>query len=216
MTWLAPIGRSQSILERHLPIGAAWRAFRAAGSRAFRMMTALADAYESAWRFLSDTMAEFDPRTTSQLITEWETAVSLPDPCLPKYDTIEQRRAWVIWRLTKKRWQTAQDWIDLGLLFDLDVRITPGWHVQRPALWDKCLDSIFWDFPRLGRFRVYVDIIDGCGESGFDYDFDYAFPTISPNCAAYMCLIERVCPANVVIIWNADPVGNGWTSCSGE
>jgi len=30
---------------------------------------------------------------------------------------------------------------------------------------------------------------------------------------ALVGLIERVCPANVVIIWNADPVGNGWLTC---
>lgn len=208
--WVTPQGRSRDVIARHLPPGPAWRAFRVAGKRAYRMLTGLSGTYEDAWQFLSDLLDELTPYTTDQLITEWETAVSLPDACLPKYDTLAERRAWVVWRLTKKRWQTAQDWKDLAILFGLEIRVTPGWLVQRPALFNQTFDYIFWDMPRLGRFRVYVDIIGGCGEGGFDYDYDYAFPTASPNCQALMCLIERVAPANVVIVWNADPVGNGW------
>jgi len=210
---LTPIGRSQDVLARHLPLGPAWRAFRVAGKRAYRMLTGLSGPLESAWGFLASMAEELTPTTTTQLITEWETAVSLPDPCLPKADTIEQRRTWVVWRLGKKRWQTAQDWKDLAALFGLQITVVPGWLVQKPALFDTCLDTAFWDMPKLGRFRVYVDIVGGCDSNGFDYAFDYPFPTASSECQALMCLIERVCPANVVIIWNADPVGNGWLTC---
>lgn len=214
MTWIEPQGRSQDVIERHVPLGPAWRAFRVAGKRAYRMITGLAGAFEEAWTRLDETLDELNPYTTEQLISEWETAVSLPDACLPKYDTLEERRAWVVWRLAKRRWSTAQDWQDLAALFGLEIRVTPGWLVQKPALFDSCFDSVFWDMPRLGRFRVYVDILSGCGEEGFDYTYDYAFPTASAQCQAFQCLLERVCPANVVIVWNADPVGNGWLSCS--
>lgn len=206
-------GQSLSNVQRHLPLGMAWDAARTPGKVLYKLLSALARSLDDMTRALCNLVSELNPYSTVDLLPEWETAVSLPDPCLPRADTLAERRTWVVWRLSKRRWTTAADWHDLAALFGLEIRITPGWLVQRPALFDACFDHVFWDFPKLGRFRVYIDIVGGCGGDGFDYAFDHPFPTTSPNCQALMCLIERVCPANVVIIWNADPVGNGWLTC---
>jgi len=206
-------GQALRVLLRHLPTGPAWDAYRITGKTANLLWSGISQAFTDASVALCALALELNPYTTNELISDWERAVSLPDPCLPRVDTIEQRRAWVVWRLKKKRWTTARDWHDLASLFGLTISIVPGWYVQQPALFDACLDSYFFDFPKRGRFRVYIDITSGCGEAGFDYTNDYAFPTTSSACQTFMCLINRVKPANVVVVWNADPVGNGWLTC---
>lgn len=223
--WLEPKQRSLEVLWAHLPLGIAWDAFRTAGKNAYGLLSALAESFEDAWETMCFLAAQLDPRTTEQLIGEWEAAVSLPDPCLPTYSTLQERRDWVMWRLNKVRWNTAQDWIDLGKLFGLEIEVTPGWLVQKRSLFRVESDGTtvfpefpwrFDDFPKLGRFRVYVDVI-GIVWDGFEYgappNTDSGFPIPFDDGPEiyqdYKCLIERVKPANVVIIWNDNPLRNG-------
>ena len=220
--WLEPKQKSLEVLQAHLPTGLAWDMFRRIGANAYLLLSALAESFEDAWETLCRLPYEIDPRTTEQLIAEWETAVSLPDPCLPKYSSLEDRRAWVMWRLNKKRWNTEQDWKDLAALFGLEIEITPGWLVQKTALFWVDADGTtyptypipFYDFPKLGRFRVYIDVTNDIF-TGFEYgaDDNPGFPipfSDGPEVfQQFRCLIERVKPANVVIIWNDNPLRNG-------
>lgn len=212
--WMTPRDAWPALLA-HTPSGWAWSGFRVPGKTAYRFWKAVSSSLTDAWQALYDMAREVDYRTGTQFIGEWQEALSLPDPCLPQAATVEAKRAQIEFRLSKRRWTTKRDYEDLAALFGLTVTIIPGWCVQKPALFDQCLDAWFFDFEKLGRFRVYIDIT-GCAGDGFDYDYDYDFPADDPNCSAYMCLIERVKPANVVIFWNQDPVGSGWMTCGDE
>lgn len=220
--WIAPAsGKAFDALQRHIPLGPAWLAFRVPGKVAYLLGKALARAFDDAWQALAKLPAELDPRTTTELITEWETAVDLPDICLPAASTLQQRRDQVMLRLSKKRWSTAQDWKDLALLFGLTVTITPGWYVQRRALFGDYSEGFadfefplnFDNFPKLGRFRVYIDFLDEDFD-GFEYGegdhtgFPIPFLSGDARTDAFMCMINRVKPANVVVIWNAFPFDN--------
>ena len=213
VTWLSAKNVSVDVLLSHLPAGKAWRGFRIAGQVAHRFIRGLARLHQDAWRFLNTVHEQIDYRTTTQLITEWEAGLSLPDRCLPRATTLEQRRRWIAFRLNKRRWNTARDWHDLAALFDLQIRITPGWVVQRPALYAAIYPVQYFQFPKLGRFRVYIDILnrdfggypyDGMGVPDDKYPIPYrsGFTGLDD----FMCLIERVAPANVLVIWNDFPV----------
>jgi hypothetical protein len=217
--WIAPAaGKSLDALQRHLPIGVAWLAFRMPGKVAYLLIKALARAFDDAWDFLCKVAAELDPRTTTELVGEWERAVGLPDACLPKATTIEERRAQIMFRLAKRRWTTAQDWHDLAELYGLEIEITPGWLVQKPALYGFEYPRRYDVFPKLGRFRVYIDLI-GIEANGYPYGAAGGAPGYGTTGVpyglqlqgfdAFRCIIERVSPANVVVIWNDNPLRNG-------
>jgi len=219
-TWLSP-GAALGTLSAHLPLGWAWDAFRIAGKRAYRLLLGMSRGYDDMTAALARLATEIDPRTTTEMIGEWETAVSLPDACLPRAQTLAERRAWVLWRLKKKRWNTRQDWHDLAALFGLTIRITPGWLVQEPALYAAKYPKRYDRFPKLGRFRVYIDVM-GQKWRGYPYDdpltpgssYPIAYGT-GGDASGFRCLIERVAPANILIIWNefppVSPNGNGVT-----
>lgn len=211
---LEPRGDAHVTVMSHFPSGVMWHAVRMTGKWLYKFVQAVSDAYEDMSEALCNLATELNPYATTQLITEWETAVGLPDPCLPVATTLEQRRSQVIFRLTKRRWTTEADYHALAALFGLTIRITQGWTVQKPALFDACFDQWFFNFPRLGRFYIFIDITEGCGSlSGFDYNFDYNFETGLEGCELFMCIMERVKPASVVILWNKFPAESGWLTC---
>jgi uncharacterized protein YmfQ (DUF2313 family) len=53
-----------------------------------------------------DLIRESDPSAASEMLTDWERFVGLPDPCMPQSPTIEERRQAVVARLTAQNGQT--------------------------------------------------------------------------------------------------------------
>lgn len=211
-TWLSYIGLAASAVAAHFPTGHAWIALRTSGKVMNGLLLAITESFESAWIALGDVSRELDYRSSSHMLVEWETALGLPDPCLPVARTTTERRQWIAFRLNKRRWNTAQDWHDLAALFGLEIRITPGWVVQRPALFESYFPKPFHLFPKLGRFRVYIDVLNQ-DYGGFPYDgagvpehrFPVPFGGVSGDFDQFRCMIERVKPANVLVIWNEFP-----------
>lgn len=80
-----------------LPQGAAWR--RAPGSVLSQLMTAIGEEFARLDARAESLLAEADPRSTAELLPEWETTAGLPDPCVDVPQTVEQRRAALLARL---------------------------------------------------------------------------------------------------------------------
>ncbi|MDX2308091.1 MAG: putative phage tail protein [Hyphomicrobium sp.] len=207
--WLEPRGTAADTLTRHFPLGVAWAMFRTPGKMARRLLEAYAAAYDDLSSALCRLVAELDPRTTTELIGEWETGLSLPDQCLPDATTLEERRQQILFRLEKRRWTTAADWKELALLFGLVIEITPGWIVQKPALYAFDYPKRYDLFPKLGRFRVYIDLLNadfggydyGAADRGDGYPIPYLPST--ERYERFKCLIDRIRPANSIVIWDA-------------
>lgn len=220
--WLEPQGKSLDVILKHFPLGIAWMAWREATKNAGKLMKSIASIYEDAWVFLNQVSIEIDYRTGEQLLNEWEVALSLPDRCLPSTGTLDDRRKWIGFRLNKKRWNTLQDWQDLATLFGVNVRITPGYEVQKPSLFKQVFPIPIRILPKLGRFRIYIDMLDA-QFGGFPFDgttieehkFPVPFGAPEGDFAQFKCFIERIKPANVLIVWNEFPAippnGNQYT-----
>lgn len=208
--WIGTGAKALEMFERHLVEGAGWLAWRTPLKTAAKLMLSVSRSLGDAWDFICHAAMELDPRTTIDMMPDWETALGLPDACLPAANSILERRSNIIMRLQKRRWSTAQDWHDLAALFGLKIIITPGWLVQKPALYAACYPKRYDLFPKLGRFRVYIDIANFHFD-GYDYDGThgdgYAIPygMDTEGFSNFKCLIDRVKPAHVIVIWNTFP-----------
>jgi uncharacterized protein YmfQ (DUF2313 family) len=81
-----------------LPSGAAWP--RAADSVSTELARGLTKEFERVDERAAQLLLEMDPRTTTELIDDWERVTGLPDPCAPSAPTtLEARRAVVVARL---------------------------------------------------------------------------------------------------------------------
>jgi uncharacterized protein YmfQ (DUF2313 family) len=67
---------------------------------------------------------EADPRTTSDLLAEWEAVAGLPDPCLGPSPTVAQRRARLVQQLTEARGQSPAFFVGVAGALGLAATIT--------------------------------------------------------------------------------------------
>lgn len=109
-------------LQAHLPPGLAFT--RDPGA----VLTALLDGF--AQEFARNEgrglqlLDETDPRTTSELLADWERVANLPDPCVTTMQSIAQRQAALLARIIDAGGQSRQHFIDTAAALGITVTIT--------------------------------------------------------------------------------------------
>lgn len=99
-------------LQSLLPQGQAWP--RDSEATLTQLLAALAEEFSRVDRRGEDLVNEADPRNTSDLLPDWERIAGLPDTCLTAGQTIEQRRAALVSKLTSLGGQSRQYFIDIA------------------------------------------------------------------------------------------------------
>lgn len=97
----------QSLLLR----GAAWT--REVGSTLTNLLTGIAQEFARIDARTDDLINESDPRTTNELLEDWERVAGLPDPCVTIEQTIEQRRVALVSKVTMQGGQSRPYFIDM-------------------------------------------------------------------------------------------------------
>lgn len=92
-----------------------------------------------------DLLEEADPRTTLELLEEWEEVVGIPDECAPPANTLERRRADVVARLTQQGGINKQFYIDfaLSLGFTITIYEFRPFRASFSSANDPCCDMIW-------------------------------------------------------------------------
>lgn len=100
-------------LQALLPPGAAWT--REPGAVLTRLLAAQAAGLARAHNRALDLMEEADPRTTVELLAEWERLCGLPDTCTAGAAlTPDERRAAVVGRLVARGGQSRRYFIGVA------------------------------------------------------------------------------------------------------
>lgn len=136
--------------------------------------------------------------TTTNLITEWEKALGIPDSCLTNTGTIEERRIQIQAKLALMNLNTKQDFIDLAALFGFTIDIIPG--EENNSVFPFTFPVTLFADEKHARFTMIVIFI---GVPQPTSVFPLTFPvTFSDNKEKFlMCLIRKLAPANVHIIY---------------
>jgi uncharacterized protein YmfQ (DUF2313 family) len=122
-----------------LPQGQAWPK-HASGSVLVQGITGLCDY----WGFVDGRAAdlleiESDPRTTVELLPDWERNWGLPDPCYTAPQTIGQRQLALVMRMTMQGQQSREFFIEIAAMLGYSITIT--------------------------EYRTFVVGIDRCGDN---------------------------------------------------
>ncbi|MEM9378404.1 MAG: putative phage tail protein [Planctomycetota bacterium] len=75
---------------------------------------------------VADLLDEIDPRTTSELLSDWERVLGLPDACLPEPSSSEERRALVVSRAIGAGGGTREYLIALAAAVGVPIVIEEG------------------------------------------------------------------------------------------
>lgn len=86
---------------------------------------------------------EVDPRTTEELLADWERALGLPDPCVGQPKTVQRRRAAIVARLTELGGQSRAFFIALAATLGFTITITEhdAFQVGESAVGDNLNDE---------------------------------------------------------------------------
>jgi len=105
-------GDYQSQLQALLPRGLAWA--KSQSSTLALLLLAWADEFARIDLRCEDLINEADPRTTTEMLPEWERVAGLPDPCVTIDQTIEQRRSALVSKLTMTGGQSRAYFIGIA------------------------------------------------------------------------------------------------------
>ncbi len=185
------IARYRSMLQRLQPLGLAWT--RNPESVLGRLYAGFAVEQLRVERRGEDLLAELDPRTTVEMLVDWEHVTGLPDACTGPLASTSARRAAIVARLGELGGQSRAYFISLAAALGYTITITEfdaftvGMTVGQP------LNGADWQFAwRVQAPEVSVRTFEvGTGVAG-DPLRDWGNDLLE-------CAIERAKPAHTVV-----------------
>lgn len=198
---------------RDLPQGQAWPRDRDG------TLARIVDGLCQYWGFVDSRAAdllerESDPRTTIEILEEWERAWGLPDPCFPSATTISERQRMLVMIMTwiggqsRAYFKSVAEW--LGYTIEIkefapfmcgisqvgDTRTPPPdsliedqnfrWYIGSPE------QRFYWTVNvgqvGLNWFRA------GSGQAGVDHHLEFSIPE------EFICLLDRWKPVHTAIV----------------
>lgn len=135
-------------LRSLLPPGDLWPRRDDAGLA--RLLAAIAEEFARLDGRARDLVREADPRTTSELLDDFERVAGLPDPCVPDVQSVEARRSRLVQKLTGRGGQSRAFFIELAAGLGFTITIT---EFRRFTAVSACTDGINAD-PWCHTWRV--------------------------------------------------------------
>jgi uncharacterized protein YmfQ (DUF2313 family) len=204
-----------------LPQGQAWR--HPIGSVFYNVCVGLSEY----WGFVDGRAAdlleiESDPRTTLELLPDWERAWGLPDPCFPDTTSIEARRKMLVLKMTMLGGQSRAwfEWVANWLGYSITIGEYAPFMVGISQVGDtRSLDS---NGNPYGNYRWYIGPPEmrfywtihmgqvslvwfraSVGQAGVDHHLTIGVPQ------DLECLFDRWAPAQTQVIFDFSGAGSG-------
>ncbi len=181
-------------LQALLPLGAAWP--RDQDSSLTKLLSAWSDEFSRVDSRAWNLMEEADPRTTSELLLDWERVTGLPDPCVTSAQTVDQRRAALVALLITLGGQSRQYFIDMAAALGY-----PGATIDeyRPMnCGDNCNDALWSD---TDRFVWQINLPTTGGTYIMNCDSTCDAPLGAWGGEAIECRINRYKPAHTQAVF---------------
>lgn len=177
-------------LTKLLPQGEAWP--REPDSVLGRVLRGLGGVFARVHNRGLDLIEEADPRTTSELLVDWERVCGLPDACSGLGETVAQRRAAVLARLTARGGQSRAYYVEVAQALGFDIAIREfAAHSCESTCTDPVCDEdwrFVWMVEAPTETVTELTVVSECTE-----------PLRSWGNAALECAIARLKPAHTTL-----------------
>jgi len=133
------------LLIQLLPTGLAWNKSKDSNLR--KLLDKMSQEFLRIEERIKTFIEEMDPRTTFELLTDWESMLGLPDKCSGNVDdlTLSQRRGQIVQKLND-RGSLSESYLeqiaaDLGYDVDVDVYAAQKFQVGKSRIGDPLTNS---------------------------------------------------------------------------
>lgn len=131
-------------LQALLPSGLAWA--KSSSTILAKLLNAFSEEFKRVDYRADDVLNEADPRTTNELLAEWEYIAGLPDLCTGIPATIALRRELLVSKLTNVGGQSKQFYIDLATKLGFTITITEFKCYRVNSRVNEALNDSDWAF----------------------------------------------------------------------
>ncbi|MGE0487324.1 MAG: YmfQ family protein [Gammaproteobacteria bacterium] len=175
-----------------LPLGAAWP--REGDSVLGRVLLAVADELARLDARAWDLVDEADPRTTVELLPEWERAFGLPDPCVDQPDTYGERIDALVEKVTRIGGQSPGYFIAVAARLGYTITITEFDPFTFASTFDELLYGQDWQFA--WQVNAPEETV-----RWFEYTSGFDEPLADWGNEQLECVLTRLKPAHTTIIF---------------
>lgn len=190
---LHSVAKHARALAAYLPNGATFGGKNIDGSNFNQLLKGLAEEMRTAEGYLITLEAEYFPDETTLFIPEWEQALQIPDDCFPGTGTDDERRSHILTKLASLGVQTAEDFVDLALLFGKVVEVFP--------LSDQAFPPYPIPFTPFGKAEGrYVIVVIGEDLVTNVPPYDVPFDVVDSE-SLMECLFKKLKPENCALIF---------------
>lgn len=165
----------------------------------YKFLFGFAETFRRVNDSLEIAFDEYDLRTTTEFINEWESALGIPDDCFPGTGTIAERQRDVFAKFIADGTQTAEDFIALAALYNIVITIEDG--LSAFGTFDFTWDITFQDVTQ-ARFTMIV-FFDA--PATLQFPLTFPIPFSDQNIDKLKCLFRKLAPANVDVIFVENP-----------
>lgn len=181
-----------SQLQELLPAGPAWP--RDSAALLTRLMQSIADEFARIDGRTVQLIEETDPRTTGELLADWERVAGLPDTCVTDAQSTAQRRAALHAKLTTLGGQSMAYFIALAAILGYTVTITE----HKPFTVKSAVNDPLYDTEWRFAFVVQAPLNT---VRRFNVRSAVSDPLASWGNAALECVINRLKPAHTLAMF---------------
>jgi len=182
------------LLKSLLPRGKLWEGSEQSNFR--KLLEGMAIEFARLHDRSLELIKEVDPRTTVELINEWETLTGLPDPCVNLTQTLQQRRLAAVEKLTRLASLSPRYYIEVARALGYEVSITEfkPFRVGVSKMGES-VNGLDWQFTwRINAPAVTVRVFT-IGQSGMGE------PLRLWGNEILECAIERIKPAHTFVVF---------------
>lgn len=195
-------------LVAYLPGGELFAAKNEPASVLRRLFTGLAVEIKKAEDMMNEVTFQHDINCTTDLIREWESALGIPDECFPGTGSLEIRRQHILIKLASLGVSTAKGFVDLAALFGFTALVPSG---ATYGVFPLAFPIAFFQYPQDARFTLYVFLDSENVPEVFPFESTrFPIPFFSNVSNIVECLIRRLAPANVNVIFQYVPLNGGF------
>lgn len=181
-------------IASYLPIGKLYNAKNIDGTNLKNLLIGLGSEFLRIENKMNEIADEHDVNLAKNLISEWESAVGIPDDCFIVEDNLADRIINVLLKLKADGTSTEQHFIDLALILGIAITIDNGFYV---TIWPWTWPHVWGGTDKERRFTLIITFVGVTSPSSWPWTWPHVW-TIDPV-NILKCLFQKLKPANVLL-----------------